>query len=156
MKHYKPPKPCTVPLARRRIPAFHPVPVGKRHDGWTHERQAQFIGMLAQTRSVAAAARAVSMGRESAYRLRRRPGAAGFAAAWDAALGKPYEPVDLRCTKATGLPPHYRHQVGLIVTRMDRGRYAGSSRKADDCALLQHLARLDRATRGIDEVEAEG
>jgi len=50
-------------------------------------RQAEFIGHLAATRSVAAAARGVSMARETAYRLRARPGAQGFAAAWDVALG---------------------------------------------------------------------
>ena len=93
MKHYPPPARSSVPLVR--IPRFHPVPLVRRADGWTVERQVRFIGYLAQTRSVAAAARAVSMGRESAYRLRKRAGAAGFAAAWDAALGKPHVPVDL-------------------------------------------------------------
>ena len=52
-------------------------------------RQAEFIGHLAATRSVAAAARGVSMARETAYRLRARPGAQGFAAAWDVALARP-------------------------------------------------------------------
>ena len=151
MKHYDPPEPRSAPHTRRRIPAFHPVPVGPRHDGWTSERQAQFIGMLAQTRSVVAAARAVSMARESAYRLRKRPGAAGFAAAWDAAVGTPHEGVDLRSTNATGLPAHHRFASGLIVTRMDRGRYVGSAIKPDNDALLQHMAALDRATRDIDE-----
>ena len=36
--------------------------------------------------SVGAAARAVGMGRVSAYRLRERKGAASFAAAWDRAM----------------------------------------------------------------------
>ena len=46
---------------RRRLPAFHPLPCA-RHDGRTAARQADFIGMLAETRSVAKAARAVAMG----------------------------------------------------------------------------------------------
>lgn len=57
-----------------------------RRDGWTPERQLQFLGSLAQSRNVTRAAAAVGMSRESAYRLRKRPGAALFALAWDRAL----------------------------------------------------------------------
>jgi hypothetical protein len=57
-----------------------------RRDGWTIRRQLAFLDVLAQTRSVTAAARAAGMSRESAYRLRRRPSASLFAAAWDRAL----------------------------------------------------------------------
>ncbi|QZP08097.1 helix-turn-helix domain-containing protein [Caenibius sp. WL] len=70
----------------RRLPAFVPVPVRARRDGWDAVRQGQFIGWLAQTGSVSEAAARVGRSRESAYRLRRRADAAGFAAAWDAAL----------------------------------------------------------------------
>ncbi|MGX7896440.1 hypothetical protein [Tsuneonella sp. HG222] len=149
MKHWPVPLPRTAPLTRRRIPMFHPVPVGPRLDGWTPERQGQFIGHLAQTLSVIEACRRVGMGRESAYRLRKRPGAAGFAAAWDAALGRPFERVDLRSAKSTGLSAGYRHRAGLIRVVMDRGRFVASIRKDDDDALLQFLARIDRAS-GID------
>lgn len=38
--------------------------------------------------SVGAAARAVGLGRVSAYRLRERKGATSFAAAWDGAIGE--------------------------------------------------------------------
>lgn len=130
---------------RRRIPLFHPVPVRPRGDGWTAERQAQFIGMLAQTGSVVAAAQAVGMGRESAYRLRRRPGAAGFAAAWDAALKKPHKRVDLASAKATGLEPAQRFAGGLIQVVVYRGKFTACARKEDTNALLQHEARLHRA-----------
>lgn len=152
MKRYPPPPPtgesaCEPRQTRRRIPAFHPVPVGPRRDGWVPERQAAFIGFLAHMRSVCAAARAVGMGRESAYRLRKRPGAAGFAAAWDAALGKSHQPVDLASAKSTGLDAGYRAEEGLIQVVMERGRYAGTYWKDDNNALLQHLARLDRAGR---------
>ena len=137
MKLYSPPPPSARPRARRTIPAFHPVPVGARKDGWTAQRQAAFIGWLAQTRSVLAAARKVSMGRESAYRLRKRPGAAGFAAAWDAALGRPHAAVDLASGKATGLSARYRFEAGLIQVVMHAGRFAGSTWKEDINALLQ-------------------
>lgn len=153
MKLYPPPSPPSPPRRRRRIPAFHPVPVGARKDGWTPERQAQFVGCLAQTRSVLAACRMVSMGRESAYRLRKRPGAAGFAAAWDAALGKPHTPVDLSSAKATGLDPAYRFRTGLIQVVMYAGRFVRCCRKPDNSALLQHLGQLDRAFRAGDREE---
>jgi hypothetical protein len=67
--------------------AFVPVPVKSRRDGWTAARQLAFILRLALIGGVAAAAKAVGMSRESAYRLRGRPGAASFAAAWDKAQG---------------------------------------------------------------------
>ena len=150
MKHWSPPALPRLPPSRRRIPAFHPVPVGPRRDGWTAARQAALIGLIAETGSVIAACRRLGMGRESAYRLRARAGAAGFAAAWDAALGKPHVPVDLASAKSTGLSAAYRHEAGLIEVVMDRGRYAASRCKDDDNALLQYLAQLDRALAGAD------
>ena len=143
MKHYPPPARSSAPPVR--IPRFHPVPLVRRADGWTVERQIHFIGYLAQTRSVAAAARAVSMGRESAYRLRKRAGAAGFTAAWDAALGKPHVPVDLASDKATGLDVGYRYRVGLVRIEMRGGKYVRGHREPDHNAHLRYLARLDRA-----------
>lgn len=66
---------------------FTPVPTSStRHDGWTPARQAAFIYLLAQHGGVSAAARTVGMTSQSANRLRKRPGAESFAAAWDAAL----------------------------------------------------------------------
>jgi len=64
----------------------HPPIARPRHDGWTREKQATFILTLRRTRNVTRAAAAAEMSRESAYRLRARPSAAGFAAAWDHAL----------------------------------------------------------------------
>ncbi len=63
-----------------------PVLRKRRKDGWTPERQRAFIGALADTGEVIAAARSVGMSDSSAYRLRRSPGAERFAAAWEAAL----------------------------------------------------------------------
>jgi hypothetical protein len=63
-----------------------PAAPSLRRDGWTIRRQLAFLDALARTRSVTKAARAAGMSRESAYRLRRRPSAALFAAAWDRAL----------------------------------------------------------------------
>ena len=67
--------------------AFLPVAQQRnRADGWTPETQANFIRALEAMGSVGKAARAVGMGRASAYRLRERPGAASFASAWDRAI----------------------------------------------------------------------
>ena len=92
-------------------------------------------------------------GARERYRLRARPGAAGFAAAWDAALGKPHAVVDPAGTKSTGLSAAERLEGGLIAVVMRAGRYAGYRRKADDSALLQHLARLDRSCARLDASE---
>jgi len=67
--------PAPRPYRRLRVPAFQPVPTRTRRDGWTIERQADFLGMLAETGSVIGACEAVGISRKSAYRLRARPGA---------------------------------------------------------------------------------
>jgi hypothetical protein len=63
------------------------VPVRRRprYDGWTEEKQRRFIEVLADTGLVSAAAKAVGLTRETAYRLRRSAHGAAFARAWDAA-----------------------------------------------------------------------
>lgn len=63
-----------------------PVPRARRADGWVPTKQQAFIEALADTASVTEAARLVGMSITSCYRLRRAPGAEGFAAAWDAAI----------------------------------------------------------------------
>lgn len=75
------------PVPAGELPAFAPVPRQcQRHDGWTDERQRAFIEALADTGSVEAASRAVSMSQRGAYHLRRQPGAESFRQAWEAAL----------------------------------------------------------------------
>ena len=68
--------------------AYDWVPVLKkrRKDGWSPDKQRAFIEALADSGSVATAARAVDMSESSAYRLRRAPGAAAFDRAWSAAI----------------------------------------------------------------------
>lgn len=63
-----------------------PVLRRPRSDGWTPQRQVDFIAALADRGCVAEAARQVGMSVTSCYRLRRSPGGENFAAAWDAAL----------------------------------------------------------------------
>jgi hypothetical protein len=151
---------------RPRVPAFHPVPVRTRSDGWTPVRQAEFIGVLAETGSVSAAAEFVGMARETAYRLRRKAGAEEFARAWDVAVMlatrrgvRVWPGPAMRSGEGDGgaspvtRPRRMVTQEGLWRQVMDgmwrpvlrRGRYCGSTRKDDASALLRYLARLDRA-----------
>jgi hypothetical protein len=67
-------------------PAFAPVAVRYRHDGWTPAKQTAFIEALADTACIVEAAARVGMSAESAYRLRRHAGATAFVNAWDGAL----------------------------------------------------------------------
>jgi transposase len=129
----------------RRVPAFVPVPLRARADGWTPLRQAEFIGHLAETRSVAAAAAKVGMARETAYRLRRRYGAEGFAAAWDAALG-----VTPRAWKVTDFDLPTAVREGTLRPVLREGRYVAVVRKPSISAILTLLARYDRALRTSD------
>ncbi|MGI8612082.1 MAG: hypothetical protein ACR2KH_07435 [Sphingomicrobium sp.] len=57
-----------------------------RRDGWTAQRQLDFLEALAATACVEEAARHVGMSERTAYRLRLRFDAKNFREAWDAAL----------------------------------------------------------------------
>jgi hypothetical protein len=112
-----------------------------RHDGWSPRRQADFLGHLAETGSVSAACARIGMSREAAYKLRRRPGAESFAAAWDAALGAPVR-------KLTTDDLEYLAYRGLVRPIMRGGKYVGGRQKPDNSALLRLLARFDRLLDG--------
>ena len=131
-----------------RVPPFYPVPTRTRCDGWTVQRQTDFLGMLAETGSVAGACEAVAMSRKSAYALRAKPGAESFAAAWDAALGAPPRKVTV-----PDLDFLAHHGLGRVVAF--RGRYRGSWAVPDDCALLRLVRRIDRAAGRGDTVSSE-
>lgn len=109
---------------------FTSVPVRARHDGWTPARQVAFVAALAGTRSVVAAARAVGLSFQTAYRLRARTDAASFAAAWDRALAGPVLP-----TTFTG-----RAVGGIATPIMYRGRQVGERRRYDDRLAMYLLA----------------
>lgn len=132
------------PPRHLRVPAFLPVPLRTRADGWTPLRQAEFLGRLAETGSVEAAARRVGMARETAYRLRRKPGAESFAAAWDAVTGRARG--GKRKVTSEELSQHALG--GLLKPMIWRGEYAGTAQKWDNSALLAHLRQLDRSAVG--------
>ena len=124
-----------------RVPAFAPVPLRTRADGWTPMKQAAFLGALAVTGSVRAAALRMGMSRESAYRLRRRPEAASFARAWDGVLRRKVT----RSRKVTPETVKVRAVHGLLKPVIYAGRHVATVRKADNSALLRFLGQLDRA-----------
>jgi len=57
----EPDSPSAPRQARRmpRVPPFYPVPTRTRRDGWTVQRQADFLGMLAETGSALGACEAL-------------------------------------------------------------------------------------------------
>jgi len=124
------------------VPAFYPVPTRTRRDGWTVERQADFLGMLAETGSVIGACEAVGMSRKSAYRLRALPGAESFAAAWDAALGLPVR-------KVTSPARDFFDCDRPVRLVMFRGRYRGAWRNAANGDLLSHVWPPDRTGQSL-------
>ena len=149
MSRESPPSTSLNPLPRcprrrlPRVPAFYPVPLRQTGTGWTTERQANFLGWLAETGSVSAACARVGLSRNSAYKLRKKRVAESFAAAWDAALGMPVR-------KVTIDDLHFLAHHGLVKPMFRGGKYIRSRRKPDNSALLRLLARCDRLTRRSD------
>lgn len=144
MKTY--PKPQPRRRHPKRVPAFIPVPMRPRADGWTAQRQAAFLVALAQTRSVLAAARKVGMARESVYRLRKAPGGDSFARAWDHVLGR--AAAKRKCTADEQFAHAFGDAVRPVVWQGELRALPEISR---DSALLGYLARLDRTAQGSGE-----
>lgn len=104
--------------------AFASVPTERlRHDGWTPQRQHQFVQALAAMGVVARAAKAAGMSAASAYALRRRDGAADFASAWDVALTMARERVYAQAIE--------RATVGIVTPRYYKGRQVGTHTRFD-------------------------
>jgi len=131
------------PSPRRLVPAFIPVPLRYRSDGWTPGRQADFLGHLAETCSVSAAARHVGMTRESAYRLREKNGAASFAEAWDAIL------LRRGPRKSTASLDYHRDFYGTLKPVMRGGRHVATLHSTSNDALLK-LYRRDMIARRLN------
>jgi len=126
--------------------AFTPVPVKARRDGWSSARQFAFILRMALLGGVTAAAKAVGMSRESAYRLRDHPGAASFAAAWDKAQrwgrGRAADLGIDRAFHGEKREVHYR------------GRKVGEYVRHDNRLLIAALNQLPLAVPDPDPAEA--
>lgn len=129
--------------------AFEPVPsASNRHDGWTPERQRDFILILSKIGVVAFAARAVGMSRKSAYALLKRAGpqssfaeafaaarTAGRTTAWFTAVGRAIE--------------------GEEVPYFYRGIQRGTRRVYDNRILIAAFRAIQRAQGGGGWFEAE-
>jgi len=105
--------------------AFTPAPVRARRDGWTPDRQRRFILHLARGCGVDEAARLVGRSRQTAYALRARARAEGFAGAWDAAIDFAAQ---VRAGAAAGanLPGGFAGMGDqVLVPRFYRGRLVG-------------------------------
>lgn len=115
-------------------PDFTPVALRRnRSDGWTAERQRGFIAALVRFGDAAKAARSVGMSAQSAYRLRRKPGAESFAAAWETALDWAS---DYFVADAIERALH-----GVTFARTYRGRFKGTIHRHDHRDLIAVLRR---------------
>lgn len=158
---------------RRRPPFFAPVPLRTRRDGWTVARQCAFLAQLYLTGSVRTAAARVGMSRASAYRLRARGDAAGFARAWDHVLTPPSAAQPASVPSAgqrddrPDLRPDFRKvtlgalfrqlETGLVKPVFYRGQMRGIREKADNSVLFRLLRRADAlAARGERAGAGEG
>jgi hypothetical protein len=121
---------------------FTPVPVKARRDGWTPLTQKLFVFALAAGLGISGAVRAVGKARQTAYRLRERPDAASFAAAWDRALDyaalRPLEP---------GSTAWERAVEGVMVPVSHQGRVIGWRRTYCDRTLGRLVDNVHRLRR---------
>lgn len=136
------------PPPRRVLPAFDPVPLRARRDGWTAERQREFIRVLHAKRSIGAACLAVGMSRKSAYQLRERPGAEGFAAAWDAAFA--CRPASAR----TNFSQLWYRTLFKVKPIIRGGKQVGTIEQPDNVAALKLYDRIERDCRNADRRRA--
>ena len=128
--------------------SFGPVPVRYRHDGWTPDRQLEFIQALADCGCVDEAARAVGMSRGSAYALRRRPDARAFRLAWRAAKDVMVERLDDAAMS--------RAINGVPVPVFHNGEQVGERRHFDERLTMFLLRYRDpvRYGRWLDRMDA--
>src|SRR3954463_1116130 len=125
--------------------AFDPVPVRARQDGWTARRQYFFILGIARGFTPAKAAGILGMTRKSAYQLRDRPGAEGFAAAWAGAAAR----AKARRIAAREASLAERGLHGEWIPRLYRGRLVGWTHRPANARLMGRLKRLDKQIEGL-------
>ena len=109
------------------------------HDGWSLEKQTAFLRVLATTHNVSAAARAVGMSRQSAYKLRARLKGQPFDMAWDAAFQSAFD----RLAEAA----MERALNGVEVPHFHKGEQVGTSRRYDERLTIALLAMRERFLR---------
>jgi len=124
---------------------FTPVPLRAQHNGFRAKQQVRFVVALARGASVAEAARAVGMTRPSVYRVRRRPDAGSFAAAWDNAVEFARSIDEQR----RAIPMTIET---ILVPRYYRGRLIGYVQREDVAGAMRLLGQLDRMAERLGDV----
>ena len=129
------PEPETIP--------FTPVLLRRTHrNGWTPDRQREFIAALARCGSVTAAARSVGLSPRSAYALLDKPDSDSFAEAWDLAVVMGIDALrDSVIDRATN---------GAWVPITRRGKITGKRFKYFDTLAIAVLSG-----RGVDIVQQQ-
>lgn len=122
-------------------PYLHKQP---RRNAITPDRQRAFIAALAATGIVTQAAREIGASMEALYKLRQRPGAEGFAAAWEAALDRGVARLE-DCLLARALEGEERPIVSA-------GKLLGTWRHYDN-KLAMFLLRQRRPQRWVSEAQ---
>lgn len=119
-----------------RMPVTFASTISSRTDGWTPERQSAFLKALAGTHSVAEAAKAAGMSRQSAYKLRARLKGEPFDLAWHAALQCRFD--------ALAEAAMERALKGVEVPHFYKGELVHTSRKYDERLTIALLMMQDR------------
>lgn len=164
----------TEPSSPKEPPAFEPVPVRPRRDGWNAERQCAFIDALAESGCVEEACKRVGMGVSSAYALRARMDAIAFRAAWDAAIVAAVQRLSdamfSRAIHGTVTPVFYKgeqvgerrrydHRLGMFILRYRAQHQYGAWRDSmeqhqiggyNELALAQAITRMTDEAYGHD------
>ena len=129
-----------------QVPDFTPAPTRKQQAGWTAERQRIFIDRLALTGNAGEACALAGLSSSSAYRLRNKAGADGFARAWDAAMV-------LATTRGTAIVWD-RALNGRVERFYKDGELVMERRIPSDYLLTWLLSRLDPLTFGSPAAKA--
>lgn len=134
------------------IPAFlqfTPVPVRAQHNSWSPRLQRLFILALARGAGPGEAAARLGRTRQSVYRLRGKPGAESFAAAWETAQAVAGRVAAVAATPASG----FGGIEAVLVPRYYRGRLIGFVQREDTVGAMRLLRQLDTLA---ERVEAGG
>ncbi|MHA7818673.1 MAG: hypothetical protein ACX930_03385 [Erythrobacter sp.] len=113
---------------------------------FTHQRQAAFLRLLADSGEVRVASKAASVSHQTVYRLRRA--CPTFRLGWDAAL------IIARERAEEALATRAMHGVEEQV--FYHGEVVATRRRYDSRLLLAHLARLDRMAEREDVAHLAG
>ena len=128
----------TMPKPQRRT-----APVSTRPDRWTEGKMTMFLRELGATQSVSAAAKAVGMSRNSAYRLRARLKGEAFDIAWEAAFQHGYDALAQAALE--------RALYGVEVPVWYKGEQVGTTRRYDE-----GLTRFLLSSRNLYGVQGFG